>query len=114
MTDGDWLAERFEEHRGRLRAMAYSTPTSSSRADEHAVELGAVAETRGAEPVATWSRRARGARPALLAGAPAAVWVPGGSLRVVYDFTISGGRIVAIDLIADPQRLSELELVVPE
>jgi RNA polymerase sigma-70 factor, ECF subfamily len=84
------------------------------RADAHAVELGAVAETRSAEPVAAWSRRARGARPALVAGAPAAAWLPGGSLRVVYEFTTRGDRITAIDLIADPERLAELELVVLE
>ena len=32
--------------------------------------------------------------------------------RVVYDFTISDERIVAIDLIADPERLSEFDLAI--
>ena len=40
--------------------------------------------------------------------------MPGGRLWVVYDFTISGDRISAIDLIADPHRLGELDLVVAE
>jgi hypothetical protein len=37
MNDGDWHAERFEEHRGRLRAIAYrmlgrrATPTTPYR-----------------------------------------------------------------------------------
>jgi hypothetical protein len=38
---------------------------------------------------------------------------PGGRLRVVYDFTISGEKITAIDLIADPARLRHLDLVAP-
>jgi hypothetical protein len=37
----------------------------------------------------------------------------GGELRVVYSFTTSGERITAIDLIADPERLRELDLVMP-
>ena len=94
--------------------LAVLDPDVVLRADEHAVSLGAAAETRGAESVAAWSRRARGARPALLAGTPAAAWLPGGSLRVVYEFKTSGDRITAIDLIADPERLAELDLTVLE
>jgi RNA polymerase sigma-70 factor, ECF subfamily len=40
--------------------------------------------------------------------------LPGGSLRVVYEFTVRGDRIAAIDLIADPERLRELDLVIAE
>jgi RNA polymerase sigma factor (sigma-70 family) len=94
--------------------IAVLDPDVVLRADGHAVAFGAAAETRGAEPVAAWSRRARGAVPALVAGAPAAAWAPGGNLRVVYDFTTSEDRITAIDLIADPERLAGLELVVLE
>jgi hypothetical protein len=32
--------------------------------------------------------------------------------RVVYDFTVGDDRIVAIDLIADPDRLSRLDLAI--
>src|SRR5262249_7565534 len=34
MSDGDWLAERFEEHRSRLRAIAYRILGSASDADD--------------------------------------------------------------------------------
>jgi RNA polymerase sigma factor (sigma-70 family) len=80
------------------------------RADDRAVAMGAARETRGAEPVAAFSHRARGAKRALLDGAAAAVWMPGGQLRVVYDFTTSGNKITAIDLIADPDRLRRIDL----
>src|SRR5688572_11759733 len=34
MNERDWLAERFEEHRGRLRAVAYRMLGSVSEADD--------------------------------------------------------------------------------
>lgn len=92
--------------------LAVLDPDVVLHADETAVELGAAAETRGAAEVAAFSRFARGARPAFLAGAAAAVWMVADRPRVVYDFTVSEGRIVAIDLIADPDRLSELDLAI--
>jgi RNA polymerase sigma-70 factor (ECF subfamily) len=83
------------------------------RADEQGVKMGAAPETRGAEPVAAFLQRARGVRAALLDGAAAAVWMPGGRPRVVLAFTTSGRRITAVDAIADPDRLRQLDLVVP-
>ena len=41
------------------------------------------------------------------------VWAPGGTPRVVFRFTIDRGRIVAIDLIADPARVGSLHLEQP-
>jgi RNA polymerase sigma-70 factor (ECF subfamily) len=82
------------------------------RADERAVALGAPREARGADPVGAFARRARGATPALLDGAAAAVWIQRGELRVVYAFMTNAGRITAIDLIADPDRFEELDLIV--
>jgi RNA polymerase sigma-70 factor, ECF subfamily len=92
--------------------LAVLDPDVVLRADERAVALGAAKETRGAEHVATFARRARGAVRALLDGDPAAVWMPGGQLRVVYAFTTGAGGITAIDLIADPERLRDIDLVV--
>jgi RNA polymerase sigma factor (sigma-70 family) len=94
--------------------LAVLDPDVALRADEHAVRLGAAKETRGVEKVAAFSQFARGAKPALLDGAAAAVWMPGGRLRVVWTFTISEQRITAIDLIADPERLRHLNLVIPQ
>ena len=94
--------------------LAVLDPDVVLRADGPAVELGAAAETRGAETVAAFSRFARGARRALLDGRAAAVWMPGGRLRVVWSFTSAGDRITAIELIADPERHRRLDLVVLE
>jgi RNA polymerase sigma-70 factor (ECF subfamily) len=38
------------------------------------------------------------------------VWAPGGEPRVVFGFTITSGKVVGIDLIADPARLQQLDL----
>ncbi len=75
-------------------------------------------ELRGARAVADSFRgRARGARPALVDGVAGAAWAPGGTARAVFGFTFGPAapgepaRIIAIDVIADPARLSELDVV---
>jgi RNA polymerase sigma-70 factor (ECF subfamily) len=45
-------------------------------------------------------------------GAARLVLAPGGQPRVVFDFTITNGVIVAIDLIANRERLRRLDLAV--
>jgi RNA polymerase sigma-70 factor (ECF subfamily) len=40
------------------------------------------------------------------------VWAPGGRPRVVFGFTILRGKIVAIDLVADPEHLRRLDLAI--
>lgn len=94
------------------RLLGLLDPDVVLAADQTAEQMGVAQEIHGAAEVAEFSRRARGATPALLDGAAAAVWMPGGQLRVVYSFTISGENITAIDLIADPARLRELDLVI--
>jgi len=93
--------------------LAVLDPEVVVRADPAAVRAGAAREVRGAAAVAeTFAGRARVAQPALVDGAVGAVWAPGGRPRVVFGFTITGGRIVAIDILADPARLHQLALVV--
>jgi RNA polymerase sigma factor (sigma-70 family) len=87
-------------------------PRVVARADAAAVAAGAEAEVRGARAVAgAFVGRARFARPALVEGAVGAVWAPGGRPRVVFAFTVSDGRVAEIRLLADPERLAELDLV---
>jgi RNA polymerase sigma factor (sigma-70 family) len=91
--------------------LALLDPSVVVRADAAAVQIGASPEVRGAAEVAsTFTGRARAAQPALVDGLVGLAWAPGGHARVVFDFEIADGRVVAIDLIADPARLGELEL----
>ncbi len=53
---------------------------------------------------------ARYARQALVNGAPGFVVAPGGRPRAVVGFTVAGGRIVEIDLIADQSKLGGLRI----
>jgi RNA polymerase sigma factor (sigma-70 family) len=93
--------------------LAVLDPEVVLRSDDAAVKTGASREVRGAAAVAgTFSGRARTAQLALIDGAPGAVWGPGGKPRVVFGFAMAGGKIVAIDLLADPERLRQLDLVV--
>ena len=99
---------------GDLEALlAVLDPDVVLRADPVAVRIGASREVRGAAAVAgTFSGRARFAQPALVNGSVGAIWAPGGRPRVVFAFTITGQKIVAIDLVADPERLRQLDLTI--
>ena len=45
-------------------------------------------------------------------GAHTAPVAPGRQPRVVFGFTMTHGKIVAIDLVADPERIRQLDLVI--
>jgi RNA polymerase sigma factor (sigma-70 family) len=110
---GAFLAASREGNFDALLALL--DPNVVLRSDRVAVQTGAASEVRGAQAVAeTFSGRARAARPALIDGAAGAVWAPGGTPRVVFDFTITQGKIVAIDILADPAHLQRLDLEVLE
>jgi len=110
------LVEAFlaASRRGEFdRLLALLDPDVVLRADLTAVRLGA-AEIRRATGVASeFMGRSRGAKPALVNGKAGAVWSPGGRPRVAFAFTISNGAIKGIDLIADPDHLREIDLVIP-
>jgi RNA polymerase sigma-70 factor (ECF subfamily) len=55
-------------------------------------------------------RLAGGARRALVNGAAGLVVFAGERPFAVLGFTVRGGRIVAIDILADPERLDGLDL----
>ncbi len=93
--------------------LAVLDPDVVLRADRAAVHAGASREVRGAAAVAdTFSGRARAAQPALVNGAVGLVWAPGGRPRVAFGFTIMHGKIFEIDLVADPERLGQLDLAI--
>jgi RNA polymerase sigma factor (sigma-70 family) len=87
------------------------------RADLGPVPAGASREVRGARPAAeqalAFSLRARFARPALVNGAAGLVVAAQGRPLSVMAFTVAEGRIVELDILADPERLRRLELAGP-
>jgi RNA polymerase sigma-70 factor (ECF subfamily) len=89
--------------------LALLDPDVVLRVDGAAADMGASGGIRGADAVARqFAGRAQVARMALIGGAVGAVWAPGGEPRVIFSFTLARGKIVAIDLIADPERLRQL------
>jgi RNA polymerase sigma factor (sigma-70 family) len=92
-------------------------PDVMVRADAGAVPLGAPRVVRGAAAVAEqvlaaggFGRFGQSARPVLVNGAAGVVLVARGRPVAVVGFTVRGGRIIAIDILADPARLRRVDL----
>ncbi|GGS02487.1 RNA polymerase sigma factor [Micromonospora fulviviridis] len=82
------------------------------RADAAAVRMGGSAESRGSSVVADFfNGRAQAAVPAFVDGLPGAVVVVDGRTRLALSFTVTD-RIIGIEVVADPEQLRELDLVV--
>jgi RNA polymerase sigma factor (sigma-70 family) len=94
--------------------VALLDPDVVLRVDRGAVRARPSRVVRGAPAVArqasSFARLTRIARPALVNGAAGFVVAEGARPIAVACFTVTGGRIVEIDLLADPARLRELDL----
>jgi RNA polymerase sigma factor (sigma-70 family) len=145
VADQQLLAQRFEEQRTRLRAVAYRMLGSLTEADDAVQEAWlrlSRADTDDVTNLAAWlttvtgricldmlrSRTARREEPldvrlpdpvkpggssehALVNGAAGVVTRRDGRMVAVLGFTITHDKIVAIDVLADPERLSRLDSV---
>jgi RNA polymerase sigma factor (sigma-70 family) len=91
-------------------------PDVVRRADGGAVSLGASSVVRGAANVArqalAFSRLDVEVRPALVNGAVGTVTFRNGRPFSIVGFTIRNRRIVEMDILADPERLSQLDLMI--
>jgi hypothetical protein len=67
-----------------------------------------------AEQARTFVRFVGSARSALINGAAGVVVAPRGRPLTVAGFTVARGRIVEIDVLADPARLRALDLTILE
>ena len=96
--------------------VAVLDPDVVLRADGGAARTRPTAMLRGARTVAenasTARKLAQFVRPALVNGAAGAVVTVNGKLFAVMGFTVADGRIVAIDVLYDPERLAGLDLTV--
>lgn len=92
-----------------LRADAVAVDMATSRASAGAPALGT--QMSGADAVArVFAGRAQVARLTLVDGLAGAAFSVGGRPRVVFDFTVRGGRVVGIELLADPETIEALDL----
>jgi len=112
VVDAFLLALRAGDFQGLIAVL---DPNVVVRTDRPGA-AGAPMEIRGAE---TWARgavqfghMARFTQRALVDGAPGLVVVRGSRLIRALSFQIDGGRIVGVDVIADPERLRALEVSV--
>jgi RNA polymerase sigma-70 factor (ECF subfamily) len=96
--------------------LAVLDPDVVLRIDGGAARAGLSREARGARAVAeqtlTFSRLSPFVRPALVNGAAGVVVAPRGRPFAVMGFTVRRGKIVEIDVLADPARLRQLDLAV--
>jgi len=93
-----------------LRADPAALELSAARKGRGAPDLAA--EMRGAQAVAErFMGRAAAAQLALIEGLAGATWAPGGRPKVVFSFVTGDGKITGIHLIADPETISGLEVV---
>ena len=97
------------------RLVAILDPDVVLRADAGGVEPRAQPPAHGAEDVALRVLQrgrpfARFARPAIVNGRAGVVVSPGGRPMAVVGFTCANGRIVAIDIVADPAKLAALPI----
>jgi RNA polymerase sigma-70 factor (ECF subfamily) len=94
--------------------LATLDPDVVLRSDGGLVRPGLSREVRGARAVAegalTFSRLVPFAQPALVNGAAGVVAFRRGRPFSVMGFTVRGGKIVEIDILADPERLRQLDL----
>jgi RNA polymerase sigma factor (sigma-70 family) len=92
--------------------VAVLDPDVVLRADAGLLPAGG--EVRGAEAVARgalgYSRLGLHVQPALINGAAGAVSTRDGKPFSVVGFTVRGGKITEVDILADPERLRELDL----
>jgi RNA polymerase sigma factor (sigma-70 family) len=89
--------------------LALLDPDVVFRADR----AGVSQEIRGAPAVAKqFLGRAQLARPVLVNGVVGVIVAPRGRLLLVLNLTITRGKIVEIDVVADPARLRQLDLAI--
>jgi RNA polymerase sigma factor (sigma-70 family) len=94
--------------------VAVLDPEVVLRSDGGDARPGTTVEVHGAHAVASrammFAKLAPYVRPALINGAAGVVVTPRGRPFSVMGFTVAGGRVVAIDALADPERLAQLDL----
>ena len=113
VLDAFLAAARDGDFAGLLEVL---DPDVVLRADSGGVSVGTASIVRGAANVARQAAAFRrldvDVRPALVNGAVGTVTLRDGRPFAIAGFTIRNRRIVEMDILADPERLSQLDLVI--
>jgi RNA polymerase sigma-70 factor (ECF subfamily) len=98
--------------RGDFQALVHMLdPDATLRVDRIALKFGGARPAAGAAAVAEQLYlRAKTLRLAQIDGRIGAAWASDGKPRVVFDFTLGHGRISAVDIIADPDHIEQLDV----
>ncbi|HEY2221169.1 sigma-70 family RNA polymerase sigma factor [Actinomycetospora sp.] len=92
-----------------LRADPVAVSMAAANAGRGAPELSD--QVSGADAVArVFAGRARAAAPALLDGVPGLAFAMRGRTLSLFRMTISDGRITAVELVADPETIAEVDV----
>jgi RNA polymerase sigma-70 factor (ECF subfamily) len=106
VVDAFMAAARNGEFDQLLRLLA---PDAVVTADDAAVLVGTPQHIEGRREVATFfNGSAAAALPVFVGDRPGSAWFHRGAARVVFDFTVSGGRVLAITFRAAPDALSRV------
>ncbi|MFC5802086.1 RNA polymerase sigma factor SigJ [Streptomyces formicae] len=111
-----WVAA---SHGGDFDALlSLLDPDVVLRVDGGVLAAGATKLVRGAEEVAgqasMYARFAPTARLVLVNGLPGLVSVTADKAMSVLSFTLRDGKVVQLDILADPERMRELDLTAPD
>ena len=91
-----------------LRLLA---PEAVMRADLVGQKMGTDPVYDGAAAVAARFNGTRGATPVTIDGELGAAWIQAGSVKVAFVFHVQAGLVREVELIADPEVLSTLDVV---
>ncbi|HEX2142726.1 MAG TPA: sigma factor-like helix-turn-helix DNA-binding protein, partial [Candidatus Limnocylindria bacterium] len=114
VADAFLAAARKGDFEGLLSLL---DPDVVLRSDGGKARPGLVRVVRGAEAVASrameFSRFGESATPVLVNGVAGAVaWTPKGEPFAVGSFTVRDGKIVSMEILADPDRIRQLDLTI--
>jgi len=106
VVDAFMAAARHGDFDGLVRLLA---PDAVVTADDHAALAGTPQRLSGRHEVATFfNGGAHAALPVTVDERPAAAWFHRGEARVLFDFTVAGGRVTSITFRAEPGVLARV------
>lgn len=92
------------------RLLSLLAPDAVMQADAAGIAMGTEPVYAGAAAVAARFDGVRGAQPVTVDGWAAAAWVHHREVKVAFLFTVVDGLITGVDLVADPDALTRMEV----